>query len=68
MPSIPLDTIRSIATRYGYGEIQLNQESRVIGFSSMDSNVRINVYYTTGTVATCLNQSPHSGEDSALSP
>ena len=30
------------------------KESRVVAFKSMDSKVRINIYYTTGTVASCL--------------
>ena len=52
---IPLPIIRSIACRYGYTEIQFNEESRGVAFKSMDSTVRINIYYTTGTVASYLS-------------
>ena len=50
--TIPLDSIRNTALRYGYSEIQFNETSRVIAFKSMNGQVRINIYYTTGTVAT----------------
>ncbi|OEU08134.1 hypothetical protein FRACYDRAFT_196927 [Fragilariopsis cylindrus CCMP1102] len=30
------------------------KESRVVAFKSIDSQVRINIYFTTGTVASCL--------------
>jgi hypothetical protein len=49
-----LPAIRSIASRYGYAEVQFNEGSRVVAFKSMDSKVRVNVYHTTGTVASCL--------------
>ena len=50
-----ISKIRSIAHRYGYAEVQFNEKSCVIGFKRMDGNVRINVYYTTGTIASCLS-------------
>jgi len=57
-----LETVRSIALRFGYAEVQsvktslvISFQSRVISFKSMDGMIRVNVYYTTGTVATCLS-------------
>ena len=51
--------IRQIASDYGYEEIELNTTSRVISFRRQTT--RINVYYTTGTVGTCLNH-PSKGK------
>jgi hypothetical protein len=45
--------VREIAKQHHYKEISLNETSRGISFSK--DNVRINVYYTTGTVGTCVN-------------
>jgi hypothetical protein len=51
-----LEDIRSIAKEDNYQEISLNESSRVISFrGGPSSSARINVYYTTGTIATCLN-------------
>lgn len=58
---LPLAEVRSIATRYGYAEVQFKEKSRVVGFKSMSGDVRVNVYYTTGTVATCLSH-PYKGK------
>lgn len=61
---IPIETIRAIAARFSYEEIQWNETSRVISFrndSDQQGNIRINVYYTTGTVATCLHH-PYKGK------
>jgi hypothetical protein len=53
---LPLEGIRSIATELSYEEISVNESSRVISFRGGPSScARINVYYTTGTVGTCLN-------------
>lgn len=43
--------IRKIATDNGWNEIKGNDS--MLSFKKNDN--RINVYYTTGTVATCLN-------------
>jgi len=48
-----VDEVRDAAAGTAFGEIGHNEASRVISFRS--STTRINVYYTTGTVATCLN-------------
>ncbi|GAX19830.1 hypothetical protein FisN_11Lh301 [Fistulifera solaris] len=47
------DQVREIAAQHDYQEISLNVTSRVISFRQQTT--RINVYYTTGTVSTCLN-------------
>ena len=54
MPLICLTEVRSLAHRYGYAEIQCDDNSRVVALKSMDRRIRIRVY-TTGTVATCLS-------------
>ena len=59
MPPIPLDTARQIASRLGYDEINFNKQSRVISFRK--EGTRINVYYITGTVATCIDH-PRQGK------
>jgi len=55
------ENIRRIAHNHHYHEVQINEESRVISFKNFVGDVRVNVYYTTGTVATCLDH-PHSGK------
>ena len=47
------DQVRAIAAEHEYPEISHNTTSRVISFRH--DTTRINVYYTTGTVGTCLN-------------
>lgn len=47
------EQVHAIAKKYNYTEISHNANSRVISFRKGTS--RINVYYTTGTVGTCLN-------------
>lgn len=59
--TLSIQGIRLIATRYGYKEIGCNDISRVISFRGEDSNTRINVYYTTGTVGTCMDH-PKKGK------
>ena len=51
-----LDTVRRTARDEGYREIFYNENSRVISFQRGD--VRINVYYTTGTVGTAERATP----------
>ena len=59
---IPIDGVHALAACHGYKEVQFNKTSRVIAFSKSDRNkTRVNVYYTTGTVATCLHH-PYSGK------
>jgi len=48
-----IDDVRGIAERASYKEIDFNSLSRVISFRR--DTTRINVYYSTGTVGTCLN-------------
>lgn len=50
--------IRRIANLEGYREAYFNEVSRVISFAKPGERlhrIRINVYYTTGTVGTCIN-------------
>jgi hypothetical protein len=59
---LDLSSIRSTAAGHGFEEIQLNEVSRVIAFEKHNpGRCRINIYYTTGTVATCLDH-PCSGK------
>lgn len=63
---LELDAIRLTASRHGFREIQFNETSRVVAFETTPAatpgpKCRINVYYTTGTVATCLDH-PRSGK------
>lgn len=60
MASIPIATVRQTALEAGFNEIQYNEQSRVISFQKTGVG-RINVYYTTGTVATCIYH-PHRGK------
>lgn len=50
---------QEVASSYDYVEISHNEKSRVVSFRKNDT--RINVYYTTGTVGTCLNH-PSQGK------
>jgi len=63
--ALPVDDVRRFATAAGLEEIYYNEQSRVISFApaEVDTAVdlsRINVYYTTGTVGTCINH-PRQG-------
>ena len=51
---------RVLAARAGLKELSVNEESRVVIFAD-DKGVRFNVYYTTGTVGTCLDH-PRQGK------
>lgn len=61
MTGFTVEEVRRIAESYDYVELSLNEESRVISFRSQSGSARINVYYTTGTVGTCLNH-PKQGK------
>ena len=54
-----VDLVRDVAQRNGYVEIFHNEVSRMISFRN--ASTRINVYYTTATVGTCLNH-PQRGK------
>ena len=63
---LDLDSIRRMANRHGFREIQFNETSRVVAFETTPTGTpgpkcRVNVYYTTGTVATCLDH-PRRGK------
>lgn len=59
---LELQKVRSIASQIpGVHELSLNSASKVISFQKVDVQCRINVYYTTGTVGTCLYH-PVSGK------
>jgi hypothetical protein len=51
--SYAVEDVREIAAHYNYNEIGYNEGSRVISFRK--EKTRINVYYTTGTVGTCMD-------------
>lgn len=51
--------MRRIAGVCGWQEVQFNHDSRVIGF--VRGVERVNVYYTTGTVGTCIDH-PRRGQ------
>jgi len=56
MQAFELEDVRRVARNHGYREIERDEVSRVIGFRGGNGGSnRINVYYTTGTVGTCLN-------------
>jgi hypothetical protein len=55
---LSLSEIRTIARMHGYVETDYNTASRLVSFrgeQSDGSSCRLNVYYTTGTVGTCLD-------------
>eukprot|EP00574_Skeletonema_japonicum_P004596 CAMPEP_0201722042 /NCGR_PEP_ID=MMETSP0593-20130828/6530_1 /ASSEMBLY_ACC=CAM_ASM_000672 /TAXON_ID=267983 /ORGANISM="Skeletonema japonicum, Strain CCMP2506" /LENGTH=291 /DNA_ID=CAMNT_0048212943 /DNA_START=43 /DNA_END=918 /DNA_ORIENTATION=- len=59
---LDVEAIRHLAQQHCLAEVQFNDTSRVIAFErSTPLPCRINVYYTTGTVATCINH-PRSGK------
>ena len=49
------------ANEHGFRQVQLNVKSRVVAFVNGRADCRVNVYYTTGTVATCLDH-PRQGK------
>jgi hypothetical protein len=62
MPASPdLSQARQLARSCGLIEVYFNEASRVVSFQPLqDESVRINYYYTTGTVGTCLTH-PRQG-------
>lgn len=54
-----LTQLRSLAFKFGAREICQNDVSKVISFQL--THARVNVYYTTGTVGTCIDH-PKSGK------
>lgn len=51
--------IRAVASKHGYTEIDLQENNKMISFRRDD--IRINVYYSTMTVGTCLTH-PKQGK------
>jgi hypothetical protein len=56
---LELDSVRHIAQSEGHEEIYFNDTSKVVSFAR--NGIRINVYWTTGTVGTCLTH-PRQGK------
>ena len=60
-----IDAVRREASQAGLVEIYHNATSRVVSFAAPSHQssplTRINVYYTTGTVGTCLDH-PRQGK------
>ncbi len=50
-----IERIRQIATAASWQEVGLNEVSKVISFINNDETVKINIYYTTMTVSTCMD-------------
>ena len=65
MPSLDIEAVRREAGSAGLFEIYFNEASRVVSFAPDPEDpqalTRINVYYTTGTVATCMDH-PRQGK------
>ena len=59
MPALDLEAVRQAAEESQLHEIYFNQTSRVVSFAPSPDDpqaiIRLNVYYATGTVATCLD-------------
>ena len=56
-----LDSVRRSAARAGWSEIYFNATSKVVSFKKASYSARINVYYSTGTVGTCIDH-PRQGK------
>ena len=56
-----LDSVRRSAARAGWSEIYFNATSKVVSFKKDSYSARINVYYSTGTVGTCIDH-PRQGK------
>ena len=50
-----LVSVRQLAAQNNLIEIYFNPESRVISFRDQENSFHVNVYYTSGTVGTCVN-------------
>jgi hypothetical protein len=61
MKGFTIDEVRRIAELNEYVELSLNETSHVLSFCNQSGSARINVYYTTGTVGTCLRH-PQKGK------
>lgn len=61
--ALEIENIRHLATHQGYSEIDYQDNIKMISFEKED--VRINVYLTKGTVATCI-QHPNRKHRSQL--
>ncbi|KAJ1476599.1 hypothetical protein T484DRAFT_1965386 [Baffinella frigidus] len=62
--ALPLEHVRLIASEEHLKEVYFNETSRLVSFardSPEPGDARINVYYTTGTVGTCLDH-PRQGK------
>mmetsp|Transcript_31329 Transcript_31329/g.74452 ORF Transcript_31329/g.74452 Transcript_31329/m.74452 type:complete len:398 (-) Transcript_31329:52-1245(-) len=60
--ALALDQVRKIASEERLKETFFNETSRVVSFApDSPGNARINVYYSTGTVGTCLDH-PRQGK------
>ncbi|KAL9191312.1 hypothetical protein ACHAXT_001018 [Thalassiosira profunda] len=63
--ALDLDAVKRLAQMEGYALISFSQRSRVISFRKEGATeldyVRINVYWTTGTVGTCIHH-PRQGK------
>ena len=62
--ALNLERVRKLAREEGLTEVYFNEDSRVVSFVKQyvngEDSARINVYWTTGTVGTCLNH-PRQG-------
>ena len=61
--ALRLSDVRNAARDLGLREVYQNEQSRVVSFAwprSQGDRGRINVYWTTGTVATCITH-PRQG-------
>ena len=58
---LPIMEIRRLAGKAQCREVQFDKSARVVAFKNRNDDVRINVYYTTGTVGTYLNH-PRMGK------
>ena len=70
--ALPLARVRQVASEERLTEVYYNEMSRVVSFApsastaigidgvASDALTRVNVYYTTGTVATCLQHPRHA--------
>lgn len=56
---LEVSKVKELAGEKGWKLIAENEESRVVSFSKEEKGERINVYYTTGTVGTCLEHPLH---------
>jgi len=64
MTHFSVSEVRELAEEFGYDEIVHNEVSKMISFLGrygLRTGARINVYYSTGTVGSCLNH-PKQGK------